>query len=93
MVAAQTSVGVAINDIWELKTGRRQKIQISVRSAAASLKSNKLIGIRHANGKFFKLVDKDHEFNRQLNGIYAQRWPLGIAAFWVTTSEIVCWVC
>ena len=40
--AAHASVGVAVNDIWELKTSRRQKIQISVRSAAASLKSNKL---------------------------------------------------
>ena len=39
--AAHASVGVGVNDIWELKTGRRQKIQISVRSAAASLRSNK----------------------------------------------------
>ena len=39
--AAHASVGVAVNDIWQLKTGRRQKIQISVRSAAASLNSNK----------------------------------------------------
>ena len=28
--AAHASVGVAVNDIWELKTSRRQKIQISV---------------------------------------------------------------
>ena len=37
--AAHASVGVAVNDIWELKTGRKQKIHISVRSAAASLKA------------------------------------------------------
>ena len=77
--AAHASVGVGVNDIWELKTGRRQKIQISVRSAAASLKSNKFIEIRQRNGEYQKLVDKDHEFNRQLNGIYRSkdgRWVL-----------------
>ena len=77
--AAHASVGVAVNDIWELKTSRRQKIQISVRSASASLKSNKLIKTRQTNGEFLKLVDKDHEFNRQLNGIYRtrdSRWVL-----------------
>ena len=71
--AAHASVGVAVNDIWELKTGRRQKIRISVRSAAASLKSSKFIETRQTNGEFLKLVDKDHEFNRQLNGIYRTR--------------------
>ena len=77
--AAHASVGVGVNDIWQLKTGRRQKIQISVRSAAASLKSNKFIEIRQRNGEYQKLVDKDHEFNRQLNGIYRSkdgRWVL-----------------
>ena len=77
--AAHASVGVAVNDIWELKTGRRQKIHISVRSAAASLNSNKFIETRHASGEFLKLVDRDHEFNRQLNGIYRTkdgRWVL-----------------
>ena len=77
--AAHASVGVAVNDIWELKTSRRQKIQISVRSATASLKSNKFIKTRQSNGEFLKLVDKDHEFNRQLNGIYRtrdSRWAL-----------------
>ena len=77
--AAHASVGVAVNDIWELKTSRRQKIQISVRSAAASLKSNKFIKTRQTDGEFVKLVDKDHEFNRQLNGIYRtrdSRWAL-----------------
>ena len=77
--AAHASVGVGVNDIWELKTGRRQKIQISVRSAAASLRSNKYIKIRHANGEYRDLIDKEHEFNRQLNGIYPTRdgrWAL-----------------
>jgi crotonobetainyl-CoA:carnitine CoA-transferase CaiB-like acyl-CoA transferase len=71
--AAHAGVGVAVNDIWELKTGRRQKVQISVRSAAASLKSNKFIEIKRKNGEYRKLVDEDHEFNRKLNGIYRAR--------------------
>ena len=71
--AVHAGVGVAVNDIWELKTGRRQKVQISVRSAAASLKSNKFIEIKHVNGEFRKLVDEEHEFNRKLNGIYRAR--------------------
>ena len=77
--AAHAAVGVAVNDLWEQKTGRRQKIQISVRSAAASLKSNKYVEIRHRNGGYCNLVDKEHEFNRQLNGIYRAkdgRWVL-----------------
>ena len=92
--AAHASVGVAVNDIWELKTSRRQKIQISVRSAAASLNSNKFIETRHASGEFLKLVDRDHEFNRQLNGIYRTkdgRWCCHISV--LTILEIVCWVC
>ena len=77
--AVHACVGGGVNDIWELKTGRRQKIQISVRSAAASLKSNKFIEIRQSSGEFRNLIDKDHEFNRQLNGIYRAkdgRWVL-----------------
>ena len=62
------------NQNWQ-----RQKIQICVRSAAASLKSNKFIKIRHRKGDFHNLVDTDHEFNRKLNGIYHTkdgRWVL-----------------
>lgn len=33
-------VGVAVNDIWELKTGRRQKAKVDTRHAAASLRSS-----------------------------------------------------
>ncbi len=33
-------VGVAVSDIWEMKTGRRQKVSIDVRHAAAGLRSS-----------------------------------------------------
>ena len=77
--AAHAGVGIAINDLWELKTGQRQKLKINVRSAAASLKSNKFIKIQNATGAYDNLIDKDHEFNRQLNGVYRTkdgRWFL-----------------
>ncbi|MDC1120644.1 CoA transferase [Alphaproteobacteria bacterium] len=77
--AAHAGVGIAVNDLWEIKTGHRQKIKINVRSAAATLKSNKFIKIQNANGDFEDLIDADHEFNRHLNGIYRTkdgRWFL-----------------
>lgn len=77
--AAHAGVGVAINDLWELKTGQRQKIKLNVRSAAATLKSNKFIKIQNATGAYEDLIDTDHEYNRQLNGVYRTkdgRWFL-----------------
>ena len=35
--AALASVGVAVNDLWELKTGQRQSIAIDARAATAAL--------------------------------------------------------
>lgn len=43
-------VGVAVTDIHELKTGRRQKVAIDVRHAAATCKSSKYLKQRSANG-------------------------------------------
>ena len=77
--AAHAGVGVAINDLWELKTGQRQKIKLNVRSAAATLKSNKFIKIQNATGAYEDLIDTEHEYNRQLNGVYRTkdgRWFL-----------------
>ena len=34
------AIGVAVNDLWELRTGRRQKIHVDVRHAAASLRGH-----------------------------------------------------
>ena len=91
--AAHAAVGVAVNDLWEQKTGRRQKIQISVRSAAASLKSNKYAEIRHKTGGYCNLVDKEHEFNRQLNGIYRAKDGRWVLHFGLNHLKIECWLC
>ena len=37
------AVGVAVTDIYEMKTGRRQKIAIDVRHAAATCQSSRLM--------------------------------------------------
>ncbi|MGI4940626.1 MAG: CoA transferase, partial [Janthinobacterium lividum] len=37
--AALAAVGVAANDLWELRTGRRQQVHVSVPEAAATLRT------------------------------------------------------
>jgi crotonobetainyl-CoA:carnitine CoA-transferase CaiB-like acyl-CoA transferase len=37
--AALAAVGLAVSDLWEMRTGRRQKIAIDTRQATASLRS------------------------------------------------------
>jgi hypothetical protein len=48
-------VGVAVTDIHELKTGRRQKVSIDVRAAAATCKSSKYL-MQPAAGGGWELV-------------------------------------
>jgi crotonobetainyl-CoA:carnitine CoA-transferase CaiB-like acyl-CoA transferase len=48
-------VGVAVTDIHEMKTGRRQKVDIDVRHAAATCQSSKLM-LRAENGGGWKPV-------------------------------------
>ena len=37
--AALAAVGLAVSDLWELRTGRRQKVAVDTRQATASLRS------------------------------------------------------
>ncbi|HEX3487262.1 MAG TPA: CoA transferase [Micropepsaceae bacterium] len=37
--ASLAAIGIAANDIWEIRTGRRQKIGVAVRHAAATLRT------------------------------------------------------
>ena len=39
--AALAAVGLAVSELWALRTGRRQRIAVDVRAAAASLRSTK----------------------------------------------------
>ena len=45
-------VGVAVNDIWEQKTGRRQSASIDVRHAAATMRSSHYLQAQQADGQF-----------------------------------------
>ena len=45
-------VGVAVTDIHEMKTGKRQKVAIDVRHAAATCQSSKLMRLSTSGGKW-----------------------------------------
>jgi len=77
--AAIAGVGLAISDLWELKTGRRQSCKVDVRHAAAALCSNKYVRIKQQNGSFISMVDERHEAMRRLTQAYQSkdgRWVL-----------------
>lgn len=64
-------VGVAVSDIWELKTGRRQKAAIDVRHAAAGLRSTNYLQRPGPDGAFKPVVSESHEAMRRIT----QPWP------------------
>lgn len=77
--AAIAGIGVAVNDLWELKTGRRQSIAIDAVAATAALKSKNYFQAKNANGVFENVTDASHEANRGLTGIFQTkdgRWLL-----------------
>lgn len=59
--AVLAGIGIAASDIWELKTGRRQKATINVRHAAASLKSARYMKRKGTHGKFELIWSARHE--------------------------------
>src|SRR5262245_30281292 len=69
--ADPASVGVAASDIWEIKTGRRLKLSIDVRHAAAGLRSSTYLQRPGADGVFKPVVNKSHEAMRAIT----QPWP------------------
>ena len=64
-------VGVAVSDIWEMKTGRRLKLSIDVRHAAAGLRSSSYLQRPGPDGAFKPVVNKNHEAMRAIT----QPWP------------------
>ena len=40
-----SAIGLAVSDLWELKTGRSQQVGVNVRRATASLRSNKYMSM------------------------------------------------
>ena len=39
--AALAAIGLAVSDLWKLRTGRRQKVVVDIRQATAALRSNR----------------------------------------------------
>ena len=64
-------VGVAVSDLWELKTGRRQKVSVDVRHAAAGLRSTSYLRRPGPDGAFAPIVNEDQEVMRSIT----QPWP------------------
>lgn len=64
-------IGVAVSDIWELKTGRRQQASIDVRAAAAGLKSSYHMRLPQAGGGYGDVTNPEHEAARAMT----QPWP------------------
>jgi crotonobetainyl-CoA:carnitine CoA-transferase CaiB-like acyl-CoA transferase len=60
-----------VNDLWEIRTGRRQQATINTRHAAAGLKSSSFLQRPDANGIFHDVVNADHEAMRAIT----QPWP------------------
>src|SRR5262245_13028722 len=64
-------VGVAVCDIWEMKTGRRQSVAIDVRHASAGLRSSLYLQRPGPDGILSPVVNKNHEAMRAIT----QPWP------------------
>ena len=64
-------IGVAVSDIWEMKTGRRQNVEIDVRRAAATLRSSLYMEKPDAAGNYQLVVNKMHEKMLEIT----QPWP------------------
>lgn len=69
--AVLAGVGVAVSDIWEMKTGRRQNVAIDVRHAAAGLNSSRYMQRPGRDGTFATIVSERHEAMRAVT----QPWP------------------
>ena len=69
--AVLAGVGTAVNDVWELKTGRRQKVAIDARRAAAALRGAEYIQRKGADGAFAIVENKRHEAMLAVT----QPWP------------------
>ncbi|MGI9333036.1 MAG: CoA transferase [Gammaproteobacteria bacterium] len=64
-------IGVAVSDLWELKTGERQRAAIDVRHAAAALRSTAYLRRPGADGAFTPVVNESHEAMLRIT----QPWP------------------
>ncbi|MFT5445638.1 MAG: crotonobetainyl-CoA:carnitine CoA-transferase CaiB-like acyl-CoA transferase [Gammaproteobacteria bacterium] len=64
-------VGVAVADIWQLKTARRQSVSVDVRHAAHALRSTHYLQQELADGSFAEIESAQHKLSSSIT----QPWP------------------
>lgn len=69
--AVLAGVGVAVADLWQIKSGRRQQVSVDVRHAAAALRSTGYLQRPGPDGQFKTVVSATHEAMRAIT----QPWP------------------
>src|SRR5215510_6855749 len=69
--AVLAGVGVAVCDLWQLKTGRPQRLAIDVRHAAAGLRSSVYLQRPGPDGAFRPVINKHHQAMIAIT----QPWP------------------
>ncbi len=69
--AVLAGIGTAVNDIWELKTGRRQTVGIDVRRASAALRSTQYLQCQGPDGSFGEVEDEESKISKRIT----QPWP------------------
>lgn len=65
------AIGCAVNDIWALRGGKRQQIQVNVRHAGAALNSSRLMQRPGNDGVYRRVVNAEHEHMISVT----QPWP------------------
>jgi crotonobetainyl-CoA:carnitine CoA-transferase CaiB-like acyl-CoA transferase len=65
------AVGVAVSDVWEHRTGRRQRAGVDVRDAAATLRSTHYLQTRQPDGTFAVLESPSMRHMQTIT----QPWP------------------
>ena len=69
--AALAGVGVAVADLWEMKTGRRQSVDVDVRASAAAMRSSEYLQMPNKDGVFVDMQDEHHDAMKRIT----QPWP------------------
>lgn len=69
--AVLAGVGVAVSDLWEMKTGKRQRATIDVRGAAAAVRSKNYLQMPGLDGDFAPV--RNANFDTMIS--VTQPWP------------------
>ena len=69
--AVTAGIGLAVTDIWQQRSGRRQAVEVDVRHAAAALGSTTHMQRVGSNGRWESIVSAEHKAMRQIT----QPWP------------------